>query len=125
MTVCLDDCPVHTNRVRHEAVEPPPVMAPAPEEKTEEEAGQRIAAHEQQMAEYRAEQERKEEARKAEYERQQKEYEAEQRRLEKLLKARVAMFKRIIEQAPHPSTALRCGSSFACSSTSTSVLWVR
>ena len=77
------------------------------------------------MAEYRAEQERKEEARKAEYERQHKEYEAEQRRLEKLLKARVAMFKRIIEQAPHPSTALRCGSSFACSFTSTSVLWVR
>jgi ParB family transcriptional regulator, chromosome partitioning protein len=101
VTVCLDDeCPVHTNHVRRAPVEPPPVMAPAPEEETEAEAAQRIADHEQQMAEYRAEQERKEEERKAEYERQQKQYEAEQARLGKMLKARVDTFKRIIEQAP-------------------------
>jgi ParB family chromosome partitioning protein len=52
------------------------------------------------MAEYNAEQERKEEQRKAEFERQQKEYEAEQTRREKLHKARVATFERIIEEAP-------------------------
>jgi ParB family transcriptional regulator, chromosome partitioning protein len=101
VTVCLDDeCPVHTNHVSRAPVEPPPVMAPAPEEETEEEAAARIADHEQQMAEYRAEQERKEEERKAEYERQQKQYEAEQARVGKMLKARVDTFKRIIEQAP-------------------------
>ena len=76
------------------------MMAPAPEEETEEEAALRIADHEQQMTEYRAEQERKEEERKAEYEPQQKQYEAEQARLEKLLKARVVTLKRIIDQAP-------------------------
>ena len=52
------------------------------------------------MAEYKAEQERKEEERKAEFERQQKEYEAEQARRDKQRKARVATFERIIEQAP-------------------------
>ena len=52
------------------------------------------------MAEYKAEQERKEEERKAEFERQQEEYEAEQTRRDKQRKARVATFERIIEQAP-------------------------
>lgn len=52
------------------------------------------------MAEYQAEQQRKEEERKAEYERQQKEYEAEQARREKQRKARMATFERIIENAP-------------------------
>ena len=52
------------------------------------------------MAEYKAEQERKEEERKAEFERQQKEYEAEQGRRVKQRKPRVATFERIIEEAP-------------------------
>jgi len=52
------------------------------------------------MAEYKAEQERKEEERKAEFERQQKEFEAEQARRDKQRKARVATFERIIEEAP-------------------------
>ena len=52
------------------------------------------------MAEYEAEQQRREEERKAEYERQQKEYEAEQARREKQRKARLATFERIIEHAP-------------------------
>ncbi len=52
------------------------------------------------MAEYKAEQECKEEERKAEFERQQKEYEAEQARRDKQRKARVATFERIIEEAP-------------------------
>ena len=103
VTVCLDDeCPVHTNHAHHaeEDVEAPPVMAEAPEEETEEEAAQRKAEHERQMAEYHAEQGRKEEERKAEFERQQKEYEAEQARREKMRKARVSTFERIIEAAP-------------------------
>jgi ParB family chromosome partitioning protein len=101
ITVCLDDaCPVHTNHQPRETVEPPPSMAPAPEQETEEEAEQRHAEHEQRMAEYKAEQERKEEERKAEFERQQKEYEAEQARREKQRKARVSTFERILEHAP-------------------------
>jgi len=83
------------------ATDPPPVMAPSAEEETEEEeAAQREAHHEQRMAEYRAEQERKEEERKAEFELQQKEYEAEQGRRDKQRRARVAIFDRILEQAP-------------------------
>lgn len=101
VTVCLDgECPVHTNHAPREAVAPPPVIAPAPEQETEEEAAQRAAEHEQRMVEYTAEQERKEEERKAEFERQQEEYEAEQARREKQRKTRTATFERIIEQAP-------------------------
>ncbi|MBB5062463.1 chromosome partitioning protein ParB [Granulicella mallensis] len=101
VTVCLDtECPVHTNHRPGEVVAPPPVMAPAPEQETEEEAAQREAEHEQRVAEYKAEQERNEEERKVEFERQQKEYEAEQTRREKQRKARVAIFDRIIEHAP-------------------------
>lgn len=104
VTVCLDqECPVHTNHAQTyaaERVEPPPVMPDIPEAETEEEAAQRKAEHEQRMADYKAEQKRKEEERKAEFERQQKEYEAEQVRREKQRKARVATFDRIIAEAP-------------------------
>jgi ParB family chromosome partitioning protein len=108
VTVCLDDeCPVHTNHAPREAIAPPPVMAAAPEQETEEEAAQRAVDHEQRMAEYKAELERKEEERKAEFERQQKEYEAEQVRREKQRKARAATFERIIEQAPASFNAVQ------------------
>jgi len=108
VTVCLDDeCPIHTNHQSREAVEPPPAMPPAPEEETEEEAAHRRAEHEQRMAEYAAEQQRREEERRAEYERQQKEYEAEQARREKQRKARVATFERIIEHAPASFNAVQ------------------
>jgi len=104
VTVCLDsDCPVHTNQNHHTdnaEIEPPPVMAEAPEEETEPEAAQRKAEHEQRMAEYQAEPQRKEDDRKAELQCQQKEYEAEQARREKLRKARSSTFERIIEAAP-------------------------
>ena len=101
-TVCLDDdCPVHTHHQQHhEAADPPPSLPPASEEETEEEAARRKAEHEQRMADYQAEQQRKEEERKAEYERQQKEYEAEQARREQQRKARLATFQRVIEHAP-------------------------
>ena len=98
LTVCTDKhCPVHDAQAAAEATaHPVPIMSPAPEVETEEEAAQR----EQRMAEYKAEQERREEERKAEFERQQKEFEAEQARRDKQRKARVATFERIIEQAP-------------------------
>jgi len=101
VTVCLDDeCPIHTNHQPDKAVGPPPSMPPAPDEETEEEAAHRKTEHEQRMAEYEAEQQRREEERKAEYERQQKEYEAEQARRKEQRKARIATFERIIEHAP-------------------------
>lgn len=102
VTVCLDaECPVHyPQAVTQRPSDPPPVMAPAPEQEMEEEAAQRQAEHEQRVAEYEAEQKRKEEERKAEWERQQREYEAEQARRDKQRKARLATFERIIEQAP-------------------------
>lgn len=106
VTVCLDDeCPVHTNHAPHHAVEPRPVIAAPAEQETEEEAAQRIAEHEQRMAEYHAEQQRKEEERKADFERQQKEYEAEQARRDKQRKARLATFERIIDRTPSTFTA--------------------
>jgi ParB family transcriptional regulator, chromosome partitioning protein len=82
-------------------------MPPAPEEETEEEAAQRRAEHEQRMAEYAAEQQRREDERRAEYERQQKEYEAEQARREKLRKTRLATFERILEHAPASFNAVQ------------------
>ena len=102
LTVCTDKhCPVHDAQAAAEATaHPVPIMSPAPEVETEEEAAQREAEHEQRMAEYKAEQERKEDERKAEFERQQKEYEAEQAHRDKQRKARVVTFERIIEQAP-------------------------
>ncbi len=107
LTVCVEpECPVHNPReAARVAADPPPIMAPAAAQETEEEAAQREAEHEERMAEYRAEQERKEEERKAESERQQKEYEAEQARREKLRKSRLATFDRILEQTPAVFTA--------------------
>jgi ParB family chromosome partitioning protein len=107
VTVCVEpDCSVHNPReVVRVAADPPPVMAPAAEQETEEEAAQREAEHEERVAEYKAQQERKEEERKAEFERQQKEYEAEQARRDKQLKARLATFDRILEKAPTVFTA--------------------
>ena len=111
ITVCTDDhCPVHDPATaarlsKQEADNPAPVMEPAPEEETEEEAEQRQADYEQRRTEHEAEQQRREEERKTEYERQQKEYEAEQKRREKLSKARTATFDRILENAPVMFTA--------------------
>ena len=107
LTVCTDtDCPVHSPHVAAQrAADPPPTIAPAPEQETEEEAAQRQAEHEQRMAEYQAEQQRKEEERKAEFERQQEEYEAEQARRTEMRNARQATFERILANAPEMFTA--------------------
>ena len=102
VTVCLDSkCPVHHPQTSAQRpADPPPVIEPATDQETEEEAAQREAEHQQRIADYEAEQKRKEKERKAEWERQQKEYEAEQARRDKQRKARVATFERIIEYAP-------------------------
>lgn len=105
VTVCLAPrCAVHTNHVQQhdeeEEVELPPTMPEATAEETEEEAEQRRVDHEQRMAAYHAEQQRKDEERQAEFERQQKAYDAEQAKCEKLRKARVAIFDRILDEAP-------------------------
>ena len=107
VTVCTDsDCPVHNPHVAAQRVaDPPPTIAPAPEQETEEEAAQRQAEHEQRMADYEAEQERKEDERKEEFERQQQEYEAEQARRTELRNARQASFERILAHAPVTFTA--------------------
>ena len=111
LTVCTDnDCHVHNPReaariAQEEAEHPQPVMAPAPERETEEEATQRKTEHEQRMAEYEAEQKRREEERNAEWERQQKEIEAEQARREKQRKARLDTFERVLASAPATFTA--------------------
>jgi ParB family chromosome partitioning protein len=110
-TICTDDhCPVHdpataARLAKQEADNPAPVMEPAPEEETEEEAGQRQAEYEQRRKEHEAEQHRREEERKAEYERQQKEFEADRKQREKLSKARTATFDRILDNAPAMFTA--------------------
>jgi ParB family chromosome partitioning protein len=107
LTVCVEpDCPVHNPQVAAQrAADPPPTIAPAPEQETEEEAAQRQAEYERSRTDYEAEQQRKEEERKAEFNRQQKEYEAEQGRRERQRKARVATFERILANAPAAFTA--------------------
>jgi ParB family chromosome partitioning protein len=107
IAVCTDtDCPVHNPHVAAQrAADPPPIIAPAPEHETEEEAEERQAQYEERRAEFEAEQERKEEERKQEFERQQKQYEAEQTRREKQRKARTATFERILANAPVTFTA--------------------
>jgi ParB family transcriptional regulator, chromosome partitioning protein len=107
ITVCTDtDCPMHNPHVTAQrAADPPPTIAPAPEQETEEEAAERQADYEQRKAEYDAEQEHKEEERKQEFERQQQEFEAEQTRRTKLRNARQATFERILANAPVTFTA--------------------
>jgi ParB family chromosome partitioning protein len=106
VTICTEsDCPVHdpataARLAREQAEHPAPVMAPAPENETEEEAQARKAEFEQQRREYEAERARKAAERQAELERQQKEYEAEVKRHEKEYKARLATLERIVAQAP-------------------------
>ncbi len=111
VTVCTDaHCPVHdpataARCAQEEAENPAPVMEPAPEKETEEEAEQRRVAFEQQRQEYEAEQQRREEERQADQERQQQERETELKRREKLTKARLVTFDRILAQAPAMFTA--------------------
>jgi ParB family chromosome partitioning protein len=115
ITICTDsDCPVHNpaiaeRRTQDEAYTPAPVMEPAPEDETEEEAEQRKAEHAERCRLHEEERQQQEQersvAREAEFERQQKEHEAENKRREKQHKARLAMLDRIVRGAPAIFTA--------------------
>ena len=102
LTVCTDrDCPVHDpHAAAARAANPAPVMAPAPEQETEEEAAEREREYEQRRKEYEEEQQRKEEERQQQFQKEQKEREAQRARMEKVQKARQATFERILEHAP-------------------------
>lgn len=106
VTICIDDdCPVHdpataARIAKEQADHPAPVMAPASEGETEEEAEMRQQEFEQRRREYHAEQDRRAEERKAEFERQQQEYEAEVKCREEQYKARLATLEKIVEHAP-------------------------
>ena len=107
LTICTDtECPVHNPHIAEQrAADPPPTIAPAPEQETEEEAAERQADYEQRKAEYDAEQLRKEEERKAGFDRQQEEYEAQETRRTELRKARQATFERILANSPATFTS--------------------
>jgi ParB family chromosome partitioning protein len=108
--ICTEDaCAVHNPAIaaqlaKHQADNPAPVMAPVPDEESEEQAERREAEYTQRRKEYEEEQQRLHEEqaaeRKAEFEREQKEHEAEVKRREKLHQARLATLEHIIEHAP-------------------------
>lgn len=111
LTVCTDNnCPIHDPRaaarlVQQERENPTPVMTPAVEEETQQEAAQREAEYEQRRKEHQAEEERRAEERRQQFEREQQEHEAEQERRDQLRKQREATFERILENAPESFTA--------------------
>ena len=107
ITVCTDDhCPVHDPRAAARASEhPAPVMAPAPEAETEEQAEERRQQYEAQRKAHEEEEERRAEERKQQFEREQKEMEAEAAKRDKLRKKREATFERIVAEAPAVFTA--------------------
>ncbi len=111
LTVCTDNqCPIHDPRAAarqaaEEAENPTPVIAPAPEAETKEQAEQRRQQYEAQRKAHEEEQERRAEERRKQEEREEQEREAEFARRDKLRKKREATFERIVEQAPPVFTA--------------------
>ncbi len=111
LTVCTDNnCPVHDPRAAARKAEqerdnPTPVMTPAAEEETPEEAAQREAQYEQRRREHEAEEDRRAEERRQQFEREEQEREAEHERRDQLRKQREATFERILENAPESFTA--------------------
>ena len=111
LTVCTDNnCPVHDPRevarlAQQEQENPSPVMAPAAEEETAEEAAQREAEYQQRRKDYQTEQDRRAEERRIEQEREDAEYEARQAEREQLRNQREATFERLIADAPEAFTA--------------------
>ena len=111
LTVCTDNnCPVHDPRAaarlaQQEQENPTPVMAPAVEEETAEEAAQREAEYQQRRKNYEDEQNRKAEERRLEQEKEDAEYEARQAEREQLRTQRKATFERLIADAPEAFTA--------------------
>jgi ParB family transcriptional regulator, chromosome partitioning protein len=111
LTVCTDrDCPVHdpataARLAKEEAENPQPVMEPATQEETEEEAEARQAEYEQRRKEHADEQQRREEERQQQMVREKEEQEAERARREEMRKTRLATFDRILDNAPAMFTA--------------------
>ena len=107
VSVCTDNhCPIHDPRAAaRKAENPAPVMPPAPQTETEEEAQAREQQHEQLRKEHEEEQQRRNEEFRQQEEQRQGEYEAEQTRRAELRKAREATFERILENAPATFTA--------------------
>ena len=107
ITVCTDDdCVIHNPRAAARAAEhPAPVMAPAPEAETEEQAEERGQQYEAERKAHEEEQQRRDEERKQQFEREQKEMEAENAKRDKLRKKREATFERIVAEAPPVFTA--------------------
>lgn len=97
------------------AQDPAPLIAPAPEQETEEEAIERKQQYEQQQKEYARMQERRAEERRREEPRLEQEYGVEQSRREALRQTRRATFERILagsrdlqrSAAPHAASRLR------------------
>jgi ParB family chromosome partitioning protein len=102
LTICTDrNCPVHDPHAAAElAANPAPVMAPAQQEETEEEAAERERQYAERRKEYEEEQRRREEERDREFERERAEREADRIRRDELRKTRQATFERVLENAP-------------------------
>ena len=110
-TVCTDNnCPIHDPRAaarlaQQEQENPTPVMAPAAEEETEEEAAKREAEYQQRRKDYQDEQDRTAEERRLQQEQEDAEYEARQAEREQLRTQRETTFERLIADAPETFTA--------------------
>ncbi|RXH56674.1 ParB/RepB/Spo0J family partition protein [Granulicella sibirica] len=113
LTVCTDrECPMHdpetaARLAEEQAVNPVPVMEPAPIEETEEEAAEREREYAQRRREYEEEQQRREEERKQQARREHEAHEAERNRIAELHKARLATVDRIVANAPAMFTAIQ------------------
>ncbi len=107
ITVCTDNsCPVHDPRAAARAAEhPAPVLAPATEAETDEQAEERRQQYEAERKAHEQEEERRAEERRQQFEREQQEMEAENAKFDKLRKKREATFERIIAEAPPVFTA--------------------
>ncbi len=102
LTVCTDDnCPVHDPRAAaHQAENPAPVMPPATEAETEEQAEERRQQYEAERKAHEEEQERRTEERRQQFEREEQEMEAATAKRDETRQRREATFERIIANAP-------------------------
>lgn len=102
ITVCTsEDCVIHNPRAAARAAEhPAPVMAPAPEAETQEQAEERRQQYEAHQTAHQQEEERRAEERKQQEEQEEKQRQAEFAKRDKLRKKREATFERIVAEAP-------------------------
>ncbi len=104
LTVCTDNnCPVHDPRAAARAAEhPAPVMAPAPEVETDEQAEERRQQYEAQRQAHQQEEGRRAEERRQEEEREEQEREAAFAKRDQLRKQREKTLEQIVANAPSP-----------------------